>query len=257
MPGETVYVAGLKSLIAETAFIASGSEAGGISEYVRLTLTGDGITAEAVSGFTASKSKGDPEAKGSVSLLVPAEALGILARISGDKDVFELGIAGAGENGKTAVFFDGTTLFSARLGEGEFPDTEAFLSTPAETVRAKIRAKDFLSALGQATVLASPNDAVEISFGGGEMRLECKTNCGESSGVVAVSDFVGTEPSPKPYFFNASRLAGLLKAANGELTLIISDRGHLLLKTANSRFLQLGMAQGRPEEKKQTHSAAA
>jgi DNA polymerase III sliding clamp (beta) subunit (PCNA family) len=208
MPGETVYVAGLKSLIAKTAFVASGSEIGGISKNVRLTLTGDGITAEAVSSFTVAKSKGDPEARGGVSLLIPAEALKILGHISDNKDVFELGIAGSGENGKTAVFFDGTTLFTARLTEGKFPDTEAFLSTVAEAFRAKVRAKDFLSALGCATVPASPKDPVEISFAGSEMRLKCKSGDTESSGVVPVTDFSGTVSAAGPYFFNASHLAG-------------------------------------------------
>jgi DNA polymerase III sliding clamp (beta) subunit (PCNA family) len=154
MPGETVYVAGLKSLIARTAFLASGSDAEGSAKCVKLTLTDGGIAAEAANRFTIAKTKGDPEAKGDASMIVPAEALKILARVSGDKDVFEIGIAGGGEGGKNAVFFDGATLLSARLSGDKVPDTEVLLGAVKEAARVKVRAKEFLSALEIATALA-------------------------------------------------------------------------------------------------------
>jgi DNA polymerase III sliding clamp (beta) subunit (PCNA family) len=257
MPGETVYVSGLGSLIAKTVFAASGNGPAVISECVKLTLGDDGITAEALSGFTVAKSKGDPEAKGSISLLVPAEALRILARISDDKDIFELGIAGDGENGKTAVFFDGMILFSARLAESKFPDTETFLSVIDEAVRVKVKTKDLLDALSRAAVFALPKDNIEILFSDGQMHLKCKRAGMESSGGVPVSDFRKSASAPDSHFFNAAKLAELLKAADGEATLVISNRGHLLIRTGNSRFLQLGCVPGRSEEKKETAGKTA
>jgi DNA polymerase III sliding clamp (beta) subunit (PCNA family) len=256
MPGETVYVTGLKSLIARTAFIVSDNEAYGIAKCVKLTLDDDGITAEAANNFSLVKSKGDSEAKGKISLIVPAEAMKILAHISDDKDVFEFGITGSGENGTAAVFFDGTTLFSARLASGKIPDTEAFLSKVGEAVRARVNAKDLLDALDRVTVFASPKAGVAISFADGEMNLKCEADNGISSASIPVSDFFESVPARGPYHFNATRLAECLKAAGGEPTLIISDRGHILIKTENSRFLQLGIVTGQKEEPTEKDAAA-
>ena len=47
----------------------------------------------------------------------------MLAAVSSDKDVYEMGLTG-----KSIVFWIGTLLFSARLMEGKSPNTGALLT---------------------------------------------------------------------------------------------------------------------------------
>jgi DNA polymerase III sliding clamp (beta) subunit (PCNA family) len=241
MPGETVYVTGLKSLIARTAFMASDDPGRPVLGCVKLTLSGDGISAEAISGFGLAKATGDGEAKGDISLLIPAPVLKTLARISDDGDVFELGVTGGGKSGKVAVFFDGTLILAARLAEGEMPDTESFVRPLTETARISVRAKELSDALGRAAAFA-PKGIVDIAFADGGISLKCETGEIEASGFVSAIPDTAAAPSPGVYGFNAARLAECVRAAGGNPTLILTAGGHLVIKTENARYLQLAVS---------------
>ena len=72
---------------------------------------------------------GDKQCKGQIELLLPARSLKVLASLSNDSDVYEMGVTG-----KSLVFWSGTLLFSARLVEGKFPNTSGiFDSSSANT----------------------------------------------------------------------------------------------------------------------------
>lgn len=68
--------------------------------------------------------KGDDQSTGDISLLVPASSLGKLAGMCGNEDVFRVGTTG-----KSIVFFKENFLFSSRLMDGGYIDTDSLLKT--------------------------------------------------------------------------------------------------------------------------------
>jgi DNA polymerase III sliding clamp (beta) subunit (PCNA family) len=254
MPGDTVYVTGLKSLLAAPCLVAAGIAGFPALDCVRLTLGPSGIFAEAVGGFTVVKAEGDKEATGDVSLLLPTSALRALVRISNDKDVFEFGVTGANGTPKTAVFFDGAVLFSARLTACAFPDTEELFrrkeGIPA--VSADVHAHEFKTALASVTVFASPKDAVELSFTDEGILLRCETSDGVAENFISAIGPVKTKVSPESYRFNKC-LLDYVGTQSGVLTLNVSKES-LTVESAGTRYLQLGMV---PAKTKKSEDIAA
>jgi DNA polymerase III sliding clamp (beta) subunit (PCNA family) len=254
MPGDTVYVTGLKSLLAAPCLVAAGATGAPVLDCVKLTLSPNGIFAEAMGGFTLIKAEGDKEAKGDISILLPTAALRALARISSDRDVFEFGVAGANGAPKTAVFFDGTLLFSARLTECAFPDTEDIFRRQSgrPDVSADVHAHEFKAALAVVTTSASPQDAVELSFGDEGIFLRCETDGGVAENFISAIGAVKVKASPDAYRFNKC-LSEYVGTQRGVLTLDISN-GNLIVESAGTRYMQLGM---RPAETKKSKDVAA
>lgn len=256
MPGETAYVTGLGSLFAAPCLVAEqgGSPAAGI---VRLALDRDGIFAEAVSGFSVVRTEGDREAKGAVSLLLPAVSLRALARVSGDKDVFELGVTGTDKTPKTAVFFDGTLLFAARLAGEAFPDTNLFFGQFGKTLLyADVHARELSSALASVTAIASPREAVGLSFSDGGVLLKCDTEDAGAESFVSRAGESRSGTSADAYFFNAACLSAYIRTQNGILTLCISEGGHLVVKSAGARYLQLAVRNAKTKAETSEKDAA-
>lgn len=64
---------------------------------------------------------GDKQCKGQIELLLPARSLKVLASLSNDSDVYEMGVTG-----KSLVFWSGTLLFSALAGGREIPEYQRY-----------------------------------------------------------------------------------------------------------------------------------
>jgi DNA polymerase III sliding clamp (beta) subunit (PCNA family) len=254
MPGDTVYVTGLKSLLAAPCLVAAGVAGFPVLDCVKLTLGPNGIFAEAAGGFTVVKAEGDKEAKGDISVLLPTAALRALVRISDTGDVFEFGVSGANGTPKTAVFFNGAVLFSARLTECAFPDTENLFSRKAgvSDASADVHAHELKTALASVTALASPKDAVELSFTDEGILLRCETGAGIAENFVSAIGPVKTKVSQGAYRFNKCLLE-YIRTQSGVLTLNVS-KGSLTVESAGTRYLQLGIV---PAETKKSKEVAA
>jgi hypothetical protein len=247
MPGETVCVSGLKSLLARSCFVASDEARQGKNGCVKIALGENGIGAEAANGFVLAKVLGDRDSKGNISLLLPVFPLKTFARITGENDVCELGVAGAGKNGKTAVFFDGTLLFSVRLAEDNVPDAEVVLNSLKEAVSVKVRAADLKEAFAGASAFAAQNDSIEMSFAHDGIRLKCETEKGSAESFAPATVKKSSDSPGIAYLYDAARLAECLRALNGELTLTISENGHIVLANGKAKYLQLARAPKRKQ----------
>ena len=115
----------LRSLARNTLFaVAEDGVPSPPMKCVRLHVGPDGLKASASNGFCIMEADGDKQCKGQIELLLPARSLKVLASLSNDSDVYEMGVTG-----KSLVFWSGTLLFSARLVEGKFPNTSGILSS--------------------------------------------------------------------------------------------------------------------------------
>lgn len=241
MPGSTVAVSGIPSLIASTVFAASREPIGQAATpqfcCINLTLQEDGIRAAAIDGRRVAQTHGDRESVGNFSMLISATAATTLASLAGEKDVFALGVTGEGL-GKTASFYDGTLLFVARIVDGNFPDVDNLYERNATLVSAVVDAKELLRAIVNVAAISSDTDQVTITIGNGKLTLRCAT----LHGIAEASIDVPTTDAPEVTFhYVAKRVIDCVKAYKGSVTLALCTSGALLMKCGDSRYLQLGV----------------
>jgi DNA polymerase-3 subunit beta len=236
VPDEPVSVKGLKKLIESSAFAASRETPGGSAHpalcCVKLILDESGIRAAACDGYRLIEAQGDADAKGGQSLLVPTRALETLASVASNTDVFELGVS---DDGKRAVFFDGTLLFAARLIEGSFCDVDGLFSSFNSAVSATLDAEDLKSAMSGMTAIDGKRGILELTFTDGAVRL-LREEDGSRADVTIAAE---TPPYEKPFSYTASLLAETVKHMKGELTLDVADNGMLRILCGGVRYIQL------------------
>ena len=110
-PEDTIPVTGLPKMVRRIAFaVDKKNKEKPMLRCVNLMFTKDGLKAAGSDGCCVATAKGDEKSTGDVSMMVPASSLETLARISSDKDVFQVGTTG-----KNIVFTKKDLFFSARI----------------------------------------------------------------------------------------------------------------------------------------------
>ena len=136
-PDDTLPVSGLRSLARNTLFaVAEDGVPSPPMKCVRLHVGPDGLKASASNGFCIMEADGDKQCKGQIELLLPARSLKVLASLSNDSDVYEMGVTG-----KSLVFWSGTLLFSARRVELTFGEHEITVSAESACGRSSAPVK--------------------------------------------------------------------------------------------------------------------
>ena len=159
-PDDTLPVSGLRSLARNTLFaVAENGVPSPPMKCVRLHVGPDGLKASASNGFCIMEADGDKQCKGQIELLLPARSLKVLASLSNDSDVYEMGVTG-----KSLVFWSGTLLFSARLVEGKFPNTRGVFEQFKCQYSVHLDAAEFIRALEVAESVSESNHRVELAF---------------------------------------------------------------------------------------------
>jgi DNA polymerase-3 subunit beta len=151
--GLQVNVTDLKEMIQQVVFAASMDDARPVLTGVLLTVDGNQITMAAADGFRLSVCKGalSSSVERSIRAVIPARALGELARIitDGDQSLTMLLPPGRGQ----VVFRLKDVELTSQLLEGAFPDYEQIIPRRCET-RAVLGTATFLKACKQAEIFA-------------------------------------------------------------------------------------------------------
>jgi len=232
-PDDTVPVTGLWSLVRQTAFAVSQDEKAPLMSCIKLTLGPDGLRGVSTNGYCIMEAQGDKNCKGQSELLVPAHSLAVLAALSRDSDVYEMGLAG-----KSVVFSNGTLLFSARLMEGAYPNTRPFLEKFQGKYSVNLSAEEFTAAVNSVAVVGLENPRIEVSFGEHEIRVCAETEQGRA--VMPVKALVLSAPK-RPFYYNHTVLLKYLKLLSGNVTLEFDANGLLAVRAGTMQYVQSPM----------------
>ena len=240
MPGETIAVAGIPSLISSTVFAASKESIGQASRAqlccVNLIIGADGIRAAASDGFCVAESLGDRECEGDFSMLISATAASTLASLANESDVFEIGVTGEG-SGKTASFYDGSLLFTTRLVSGKFFDSNSFFDKFSAITSIEVDAQRLRELIANAMAVATDSGQLEVSVGNGKLTLRCLTPDGKSEAAIPIPSAKKAEVIS---YLPPKRLMDCLRTYKGTVTLELSKNGVLVMRCGNARYFQLG-----------------
>ena len=233
-PDDTLPVSGLRSLARNTLFaVAEDGVPSPPMKCVRLHVGPDGLKASASNGFCIMEADGDKQCKGQIELLLPARSLKVLASLSNDSDVYEMGVTG-----KSLVFWSGTLLFSARLVEGKFPNTSGIFEQFKCQYSVHLDAAEFIRALEVAESVSESNHRVELTFGEHEITVSAESACGRSSAPVKA--LVLNAPK-QPFYYNSRKLLEYLRLEKEKITLEFDKFGLLVVRSGSTRYVQSPM----------------
>ena len=229
-PEDTVKVSGIPAMAQHTVFATVQDQNKPLLRCVNLMFTSTGLRAAGSNGSCIVTAKGDDRSTGNISLLVPASALGKLAGMCQDKDEFHVGTTG-----KSIAFFKEDFLFSSRLMEGGYIDTDSLMSSITSSFTVLTDIKEMRDALFSA-MSVDPDGRVRLSFQDQKLLFHCSGDLGNASAGIEVIALTGSPAGE--YWYSARQLASCLKAFSGTVTLGIAQGGMLTISTQDAYYLQ-------------------
>ena len=229
-PEDTVKVSGIPAVAQHTVFATAQDKDKPLLRCVNLMFTDAGLRAAGSNGMCIVTAKGDDQSTGDISLLVPALSLGKLAGMCKDEDEFRVGTTG-----KSIVFFKENFLFSARLIEGGYIDTDSLLKTITNSFTVLTDTKEMREALSSVLSVAL-DGRVNLAFEDQKLVFHCSSDWGNASAGIDVIALTGAPTGS--YWYSAKQLATCLKALGGTITLGIAQGGMLTISTQDAYYLQ-------------------
>jgi len=247
----TVRASGIPTMAKRTVFATCEDDTKPMMKCVCLRFTQDGLRAAGSDGNCVVTAKGDDKCTGDLSVLIPAVSLTQLARMCGDKDEFRVG-----SDGKRIVFIRDDLLFSARLIEGDYIDTDYLTSSLKNQFTVLTDIAELSKAL-DSVVCVEPDGKVKLSFDGMMLTFQSTGVYGSATNTISVIPLTGTAQGE--YWYLAKRLTSCMRALSGTATLGIAQGGMLTLSAENAFYMQSGVRPGtvaskRPAQKKASKS---
>lgn len=231
-PEDTVKVSGIPALARRTVFAASTDSKADrpLLKCVNLAFTKDGLRAAGSDGTCIVTASGDSKSAGNASLLLPALSLDKLARMCSDEDEFRVGTTG-----KTAVFLREDFIYSVRLMEGEYIDTESLTASVKPQFQVLTDVPDLRKGL-ESVISCDPDGKVGLLFDGQRLTFRCRSKLGSSAAAIDVIPLKGAVRGEQ--WFLASRLEACFRALTGSVKLGVAAGGMLTLETEDALYLQ-------------------
>ena len=231
-PEDTVKVSGIPALARRTVFAASKDNKADrpLLRCVNLTFTRDGLRAAGSDGTCIVTASGDSKSAGDASLLLPALSFDRLARMCSDEDEFRVGTTG-----KTVAFLREDFIYSARLMEGEYIDTDRLTASVQPQFQVLTDVPELRRGL-ESVIPFDPDGKVGLLFDGQRLTFQCRGKFGNSTVSTGVIPLKGAARGE--YWFLASKLEACFRALSGSVKLGVAAGGMLTLETEDALYLQ-------------------
>jgi len=168
----------------------------------------------------------------------------MLASISGDSDVFEVG-----DIGKEIVFVRGDMIFSIRkLVTGNYIDTAALLKNLNLIYSAMADVGKMKEALNLISVSALSGDTkqpINLVLSDGKVILRCSNDYSDSGTEVSAN--ISKETPDIGFFYDVLALIKIFQVLSGKVKIEMDAKGYMLIRTRNEVYFQAPM---RPPVKK-------
>ena len=238
-PEESSIMTGICSLAKRTTFLVSQDEHKPTLQCVQIKLKNNAVHAVASDGNRLMLIKDTAEQSDEREFLLPGHAFQLLASISSDSDVFEVG-----DIDKVVVFVRGDMIFTIRkLATGDYIDTAKLLKELKPLYAAIAEVSKIKEALGFINVAASvgtTREPVNIVFSDGEIILRRISDY--SDGTTSITARVPKKTSDTGFFYDGFALLKLFQVLNGKVKLEIDARGLMVVKTTNEAYFQAPLA---------------
>lgn len=237
-----VRASGIPSMTRRTVFATDEKNEKPMLKCVHLRFTQDGLRAAGSDGNCVVTAKGDDKSTGDFNVLIPAPSLGRLAQMCEDKDEFRVGTTG-----KKVVFVREGFLFSARLIEADYIDTDFLTSSLKNQFTVLTDVVELRKSLDPVSCV-EPDGKVRLSFEGMTLTFQCTGVHGSAHDTITVAPLTGMPQGE--YWYLTKRLSSCLRSLSGTATLGVAAGGMLTLNTENAFYMQTGVRPGGSQPKK-------
>ena len=246
-----VRISGIPSMAKRTVFAADENNEKPMLKCVQFRVTQDGLRAAGSDGTCVVTARGDSKSTGEFSVLIPAPSLSRLAQMCEDKDEFRAGV-----NGKNIVFVREGFLFSARLIQEKYIDTDFLTSSLKNQFTVLTDVAELRRALDNVSCV-EPDGKVQLSFEGMTLSFRCGGIHGSAQNAITVAPLTGMPQGE--YWYLTKRLNNCLRSLSGTAALGIAAGGMLTLDTEHAFYMQAGVRPGAPQSvpQKETKKPAA
>ena len=236
-PEDTILLRGLPSMARNTVFAAAREKQQTMLSCVHLCFSDAGLQAVSSDGSCMVSARSAASCNGNRSLLLPAVSLQKLARMCREEEEFHVGTTG-----KSLVLFREDFLFSARLMEGGYINSDQLMQSVTHLFTVLTDVETLQETLLAVTTV-HPNGKCCLSFQGTQLELRAAGKAGQAAMAVTVIPLIGTPTGD--FWFSARRLLQSLRALSGTATLGMAQGGMLTLSTEQADYLQTAV---RPDE---------
>lgn len=233
-PEDTVTVSGLPAMTRRTVFAVGNDEKRPVMKCVHLSFAADGLKAVSSDGLRIASVKGQSKGGGSVDILLPATPLDKLAQLVSNKDELQVGITN-----KTVVFMKEGFLFSTRMMEGEFVNTDMVLNNARPNFILLTDADALRQEMGRVYTVTGNHARFSMSFTGTAIKMTCDSEYGSSSTEMDVVPLTGSPNGT--YWYSPSKLYECLRALSGNVMLKVCQAGALVMETDEVTCMQMSM----------------
>ena len=150
----------------------------------------------------------------------------------------------AGVNGKNIVFVREGFLFSARLIQEKYIDTDFLTSSLKNQFTVLTDVAELRRALDNVSCV-EPDGKVQLSFEGMTLSFRCGGVHGSAQNAITVAPLTGMPQGE--YWYLTKRLNNCLRSLSGTATLGIATGGMLTLDTEHAFYMQAGVRPGAPQ----------
>ena len=234
-PEETVLMTGICSLAKRTTFLVSKDESKPALQCIQVKFKNSAIHAAACDGIRMMLVKDSAEQTDECEFLLPGRSLQLLASVSSDSDVFEVG-----DLGREVVFVRGDMIFTIRkLSTGDFMDTNSIIKSinPAYSAVADVsEMKEGLNLISIGALAKNIRVPINLVFSKGEIILRCNSDYSDAATVLPAK--ISQDTPDTGFFYDVSALLKLFQVVSGKVKLEIDAKGFMLIKTRSEVYLQ-------------------
>jgi DNA polymerase III sliding clamp (beta) subunit (PCNA family) len=203
-----------------------------VMQCVNVKIRNNAVHATACDGVKLMMAKDDAYSPDQREFLLPGHSLQMLASISTDSDVFEVG-----DIGKELVFTRNNLMFSMRKLPGEYIDTNKLLKGVVPVYSAVTDASQMKEAIGIVTAGAVGQEPVNIVLSNGQILL--RRNGDYSEAQTTIPSVISMDSPDDGFFYDGSNLVKLFQVLEGKGKIEIDAKGYMLVKTRNEVYLQV------------------
>jgi len=235
-PEESVIMTGICSLAKRTVFAVSENETKPALQCVQIKLKSNAVHAAACDGMRMMLVRDEAESPNEQEFLLYGRSLKLLASVSQDDDVFEVG-----DIGNQVVFVRGDMIFAInKMITGDFIDTSFVVKNikPDYTAVADSdKLKEALGLISVAAMMGEKKEPINIVMSDGEIVMSC--NSGYSEAGTSVPAKVTKSTPDTGFLYDVTALVKLFNVVGGKVKIEIDAQGYMLVKTPKEVYLQL------------------
>jgi DNA polymerase-3 subunit beta len=230
-PEETIKMTGINSLAKRTVFAISKDDSKPALQCVNVKVRNNAVHAAACDGVKLIMIKDTAGSPDKREFLLPGRSLQMLASISDDSDVFEVG-----DTGKEVVFVRSDMLFVIRkMSTGSFVDTNALIKN-MEPVYTAVANADIIREALNIVAVGSENTPVNIALSGEQIIFR---RSGDHSEVqTSVKANISKDTKKSGFLYDIRSLEMLFQVVDGRVKLELDAKGFMLVKTRNEVYFQ-------------------